>query len=396
MTLDIAATAAQVAGMAEQLAAHAERMKPLPAFAQALMARWHERHEDAVSYLEGVEQQGVWPFALPLDPLMTVRRAPELPKQSAVIATDGSQIDVDSHGLVHCFLINTGWAAIAYGSRPDAWLSSAPEVHHEDRDLFEASDDGDLRESGDLQLSMLRAVAEIERLADLADSWHDRPGLVAFADGSLVRWELGGKNLEGSRATLLRRYTDALARFRAAGVPVCSYISRPNAREVANSAALLALHDCDRGDHAACTLCLGRSDRLCELLRVLADRDLLDHLRPGESSGLFRSLAPVLQRYAPDDRIVFCYVRNEMEMGRVELPLWASRSPYLEAILASVHDQCVRGRGYPVVLMEAHEQAVIHTGGREAFRELVLSALNVRGLAATVSSKRLSKDQRAV
>jgi hypothetical protein len=49
-----------------------------------------------------------------------------------------------------------------------------------------------------------------------------------------------------------------------------------------------------------------------------------------------------------------------------------------------------------VVLMEAHEQAVIHGGGREAFRDLVLSFLNGRGLPAVVSGKRLSKDHRAV
>ena len=396
MTLDIVATAEQVSGMAAQLAAHADRMRPLPGFAQALMARWHDRHDDVVSVLEGAEQQGVWPFALPLDPLLTTRKAPTIAEDCAVIATDGSQIDVDSHGLVHCFLINIGWAALAYGSSPDAQLASAPVVYHDDRDLFEMSEDGELRESGDLQLSMLRSVAEIERLAELAEGWRERPGLVAIADGSLVRWELGGKLSDSGRARLLLRYTSALARFRAAGVPVCSYISRPNSREVANTCALLALHDCDRIGRSACTQCEGRKDRLCESLRVLADRDLLTHMSPGECSGLFRSLAPVLQRYAPEDRVVFCYIRNEMEIGRLELPIWASRQPYLEAIQAVIHDQCRRGRGYPVVLMEAHEQAVIHSGSREAFRDLVLSALNVRGLAASVSSKRLSKDQRAV
>lgn len=396
MTLNIAATAAQVAGMAGQLAAQAERMRPLPEFAHALMLHWHDRHEDAVSYLEGVEQRGVWPFAVPLEPLLTKRIAPAVADESAVIATDGSQIDVDSHGLVHCYLINIGWAAIAYGQRPAAWLASAPVVHYDDQELFAVSEDGELRESGDLQLSMQRAVAEIERLADLADAWRSRPGLLALADGSLVRWELGGKSPDTGRALLLRRYTEALARFRAMGVPVCSYISRPNARDVANAAALLALRDCDRGSRARCLQCEGRPDRLCEALRVLADRDLLAYLRPGESTGMFRSFAPVLQQYAPDDRIVFCYIRNEAELGRVELPLWASRLPYRDSMIAAVHDQCRRGRGYPVVLMEAHEQAVIHAGGREAFRDLVLTALNTRDLPAAVSGKRLSKDQRAV
>jgi hypothetical protein len=131
-------------------------------------------------------------------------------------------------------------------------------------------------------------------------------------------------------------------------------------------------------------------------MRVLPDRELLWHLRPGEYSGLFRSLAPVLQRYEPEDRIVFCYLRNETEMARLELPIWASSGPVLSAVLACVNGQCGRGRGYPVVLMEAHEQAVIHPGGRHAFRQLVQAALNGNQLEAAVSGKRLSKDQRAV
>ncbi len=130
----------------------------------------------------------------------------------------------------------------------------------------------------------------------LAEDWRTRPGLVALADGSLLHWELGGKDANTERALLLRRYTSALARFRLAGVPVCSYISRPNAREVANTAALLALRDCERGSRARCAQCEGRPDSLCEALRVLADRELMGHLRAGESSALFRSLSPVLQR----------------------------------------------------------------------------------------------------
>jgi hypothetical protein len=395
MTLDIVSTAAQVGGMADQLAASAERMRPVPDFARDLFARWHARHEDAVGVLESAEQGGVWPFAMPLDPLL-VTRSTAAADGYAVVATDGSQIDVDSHGLVHCFLINVGVAAIAYGDRPDASLLSEPTVYHQDADLFAAPDDEGPREIGDQQLSMLRTVAEIERLAQAAEAWRERRGLVAIADGNLVRWELGGKAPTPGAAALLRRFTAALARFRLAGIPICSYISRPNAREVANMAAILAVHDCDRKGRGPCDRCRERPDRLCEALRVLADRDLFGHLLPGQSSGLYRPLAPVMAHYAPEDRIVFCYARNEAETVRLELPQWAAAPESLASILSAVQDQCRRGRGYPVVLMEAHEQAVIHGADREAFRDLVLAALNGRRLEAAVSSKRLSKDQRAV
>lgn len=395
MTLDVVSAAQQVASMSGELAAQAARMGSVPRFAADLLRRWHEQPEEAQAYLEGIGSGGVWPFAVPEEPLLTAIDAPAEPVEYAVLATDGSQIDVDSHGLVHCALINTGWAAIRYGSVPDAWLGSAPRVLHQDEDLYLASDDGSFQEVEEHLLSLVRTVVEIERLAELAEAWRDRPGLVAFADGNLAHWEFGGRKPDPARTALLRRYTLALARFRELEVPVCSYISRPNAREVANTARLLATQECS-GDGAQCPSCLGRREPLCALLRALPDRALLSHLRPGQRSALFRSLAPVLDHYAAPDRVLFFYLQVGGEMARVELPQWACAPEHLARIHAAVAGQCARGRGYPVVLMEAHEQAVIHGGSREAFRLLVLEALNLHGLETTVSAKRLSKDQRGV
>jgi NurA-like 5'-3' nuclease len=43
----------------------------------------------------------------------------------------------------------------------------------------------------------------------------------------------------------------------------------------------------------------------------------------------------------------------------------------LEVLAARVLDQCEKGRGYPVALSEAHEQAVVRAADRRAFEELV-------------------------
>src|SRR5579871_3845010 len=109
MPLDLANAGAQVARMATDMAAQAARMRGVPRFAAEVLRDWHDRPQEARSYLEGVEQGGVWPFAPPLEPLLTTVPALREPADYAVIATDGSQIDVDSHGLVQCFLINLGW-----------------------------------------------------------------------------------------------------------------------------------------------------------------------------------------------------------------------------------------------------------------------------------------------
>lgn len=395
MSLDVIEAGRQVAGMADELASGAERLRGVPAFAGDLLRRWHARPEEAHAYLEGIGSGGVWPFAVPLEPLLTAVPAVPEPADHAVVATDGSQIEVDSHGLVHCSLVNVGWAAIRYGATPEAWLASAPRVLHQDRDLYVTSDDGQLQEIDEGLLSLLRTVIELERLAELAAAWRDRPGLIAVADGNLIRWDFGGRKPDPARGALLRRYTQALARFRELEVPVCSFISRPNAREVSNAASLLALQSCGEAP-ARCAHCVGRKEPLCAQMRALPDRALLAHLRPGERSALFRSLAPVLDHYPTPDRIAFFYLHMGEEVARIELPHWACAADYLARIQATLCGQGARGRGYPVVLMEAHEQAVIHAAARAAFRELVMRALNQRSLEVAVSAKRLSKDQRPV
>ncbi len=395
MALDVLAASSQVQTMAGALAAQAARMRVVPGFAANVLRTWHARSEEAHAYLEALETGGIWPFAVPLEPLLSAVSVRAEPRDYAVVATDGSQIEADSHGMVRCLLINVGWAVMSYGVKPHAWLSSRPTVHFQDDDLYREDEHGQQREVGGDMLALLRTVAEIERLADLAEEWRDRADLVAVADGNLVRWEFGGRNAGAARTALLARYTTALARFRAMGVPVCSYISRPNSREVANAISLLALRDCEHTSER-CPTCAGRRPPLCESLRVLNDARLLTHLRPGQRSALFRGLAPILQKYDPADRILFCYLKLEDETARIEIPRWVAAPEYLSRVLSVVYGQCLRGRGYPVVLQEAHEQAVIHGDAREAFRRLVQTALVGEGLESTVSLKRLSKDLRAV
>ena len=43
----------------------------------------------------------------------------------------------------------------------------------------------------------------------------------------------------------------------------------------------------------------------------------------------------------------------------------------MDLIATIIADQCVKGRGYPVVLAEAHEQAVVKGLDREFFYHLI-------------------------
>ena len=90
--------------------------------------------------------------------------------------------------------------------------------------------------------------------------------------------------------------------------------------------------------------------------------------------------------------VAFFYVHAGEEVGRVETPSWVADNPDLLGLAhALVIDQCARGRGYPVALMEAHEQAVVTGADRRYFGEMVNGALQRGGLPVFTSEKALSK-----
>ena len=56
------------------------------------------------------------------------------------------------------------------------------------------------------------------------------------------------------------------------------------------------------------------------------------------------------------------------EIVRIELPAWiAQDSDKVLQICRILYDQALKGRGYPVGLFEAHEQAVIKQQDRQIF-----------------------------
>jgi NurA-like 5'-3' nuclease len=79
----------------------------------------------------------------------------------------------------------------------------------------------------------------------------------------------------------------------------------------------------------------------------------------------------------------------------VEIPEWvAMKRDLVEITHALVLDQCRKGQGYPVVLSEAHEKAVITGADREQFWELVEEFLIEGKMSTYTSTKSRSKRTR--
>ena len=393
MTLNLSQIAPQVGAMAREASARHDVFARRRAAALSLMRVWNGRL-DALRGL--VQETEPWLVAEPLEPLLTARPAPRIPPDVTVVATDGSGIDLDRHGLAQCYLINVGAAVITYGANPDAALSSRAALYYRDDDLYIDDDGARVPVQGALA-DLKRTLAEQARLLEIVRELRPSP-LVAVLDGTLLLWQLAGRaGEERFVAEAIAEYAAGLLEFRRLGVPVCSYVSRPNGRELTN---LLRLAACPSGgEGVAPPRCAHCVDGQCvrDFLEPLPDRALMGHLRHGERSGRFASRSPVLRYYGAGCGIEFVYVNVGDEVARLEIPAWVGADPtMLDLVHAAVYDGCQRGWGYPPALAEAHEQAVIRGGERDAFLRLVMEALNESDQPAELSAKRLSKNRRAV
>jgi hypothetical protein len=339
------------------------------------------------------------PFLLarPLERLDIAYDPPPCPNAYELIATDGSQLDVDRHGVLPYGLINIGRVFLRYGATPAAKLVSIPTLC--------SSNDGDTQ-TGVMQqtvldeayLSARRDIAEIEALIPLADEFlSGSMPTIAILDGTLIRWQLASTD-SMSQQRLLQSSLAALDALHERNIPVVSYISRPRTIEVVG---LIRLMHCphvhtDTCPNETCTSCnhmaTGRISP-CNALHRLTDADVLvDTLRVGQRGPLFCSLSRInVEHYGPH-LVHFFYLHVGHEIARVEMPAWvAKNSATIDLIHALIYDQATRGQGYPVGLARAHEQAVIRPADRRALLRLIERSLLRSELPVSSSQKAVSK-----
>lgn len=322
------------------------------------------------------------------DPASTAS-APTRPTPVTVVATDGSQIYPDRHVDPTYFLLNIGRVAFQYGTEEAPLLDAVPDLRF--RDGLDPHFDAVLASMTSEVVSALRDEMELEHLRDVARTARvDGRPLVALADGTLIRWMLRGMRNTEVENRLIQRYTTLLEDFRADGAPLASYISMPGTTEVVN----LLRFDLDELDVESNWV-----DADTPTLRGLLDRTVFDAiLAPGERSALFSSTSHILEESYPEGQAI-CYFYLKVpglspEIARVEIPEWvASDRATIDRIHAVVLDDCRKGEGYPVILSEAHERAVIRAAERESFFRLLERRLRRAGLPATGSRKRRSKQR---
>jgi hypothetical protein len=292
--------------------------------------------------------------------------------EHTVVATDGSQIAPSHHEIAYCFLINVGKVCLHYGCSRRPLLDSQPEVFFREEDLF-----------GPWGLSAEECLA-------LRQTVIGRPA-TALVDGSLIYWQLEQVPAKFQQS-LVEPQLAAWDRLKEKRIPLAGYISASRGCDAMN---FLRLQLCPHPQPDCDLHCAGNTGRgaPCGILHALADRRLYDTLlKPGERSGLWRSTSKILEHYR-EHRIYFCYLHVGAEIARIEMPEWVALDPALrERVLGTCLSQVEKGYGYPVVLAEAHNRAVVQGGDRARFFALLENELLKAGLTdVRVSRKEARK-----
>ncbi len=339
-----------------------------------------------------------WLLPDPVEALGTRLPSPSTPNAFTVIASDGSQIDVDRHQTARCYLINIGWAALGYGEKPDASLGNLPHLHSHDEEMAIADPEGRGREQpveGTL-LSIKRTVEECRCLAKEALKLKPQSQSLALMDGSLILWKLEPYPDFVTDALLDKGFLYYVNQIRQANkdkkVALASYISMPRSTEVINAlkVALCPQQRLDTDIH-----CHDCTRRECDTVNGVRDRDLFkEMLGDGERSAILISPSKIQRRYG-ENMVHFFYINVGGEVARVEVPGWVAGDPTLLGLAhCLILDQCRRGHGYPVALSESHEQAVVKASARDIFWEMVSTELAGEHMPLATSAKSRSKRTR--
>ncbi len=394
MTLELSKVGKQVGTLGRELAAGAERREAaLPAL-RALREHFADdldRLRELADSPPGREARCARPTDEPLDARIP---APEPPARATILAADGSQIPPDPHGLVQYYLVNVGSLVYRHGN------GQAPEAASEP--LVAAAVDAEGRwVSGD-QLTARRDVAEIQKLADLAEGAADGRGpLLALLDSTIGLRAWSAAIPQAEQAALQKRYLAQVDRLWAAGAALAGFLSRSRQAGVVSLLDLAQQEAAGetRAGPSPSTLWPVSDRATSEPFLGITDQALWGDLLPGERSALFCQDG--------DPPVYFFYLNPEppdagqapgveAEPARVEVPEWvAARPAALARVHALVYDQCRVNDGYPYALTRADELAIIFNDEREALEAMLLQAMSRQGLPLPRPSPKARQKRRA-
>ncbi|HEY4688835.1 MAG TPA: DNA double-strand break repair nuclease NurA [Anaerolineae bacterium] len=387
MTLELGKVASQVAAMGANAAQRTSARAKVVPTVLGVLTRYRADHQ-VREMVESAIRQG-WGGAVPVtEPLDAAIDPIALPKRLTIVATDGSQIYPDRHGIALYYVINVGSIVLRLGSGEAPGIDATPAVCFDEEQLY---GDDDYPVSGQV-INARRTVVEMTRLAQLAAEEVKSAPTVALADGNIALRVKQEGIPAAERDRLETEYIRQLNTLRAAEIATGGFISRPGATSVVRLAELA--EQCP-------------PDRVAEFVKNnkgrpyegITDTPLFDALlKPGQRSAVFKLATQWARPYeATGHAIHFFYLNIGTDLrstvARIEVPEWVASDPERLGLLhAAIVDQCrVTDNAYPYVLMRADELAVITSAEKANFEQMVGVELLRHGIQARPSEKAATK-----
>ncbi len=386
--LDLTKLAQQMQGMSQHLTKEALAAQNRLEIAHKLLEEAKTEQEKLLELEESWSDRIIFNPAILRESLDTYPQINPPPKNHTVFATDGSQIAPSHHEIAYCYLLNVGRVMLHYGQSIYPLLDSIPEVFYQADDLYISRQWGIRTEEW---MGYRRTVSEALALAELGCEWvkinsNSLPTpTLAMVDGSLIYWFLESIPSE-ARDRILKPILNAWNKLKLTRIPLIGYLSASRSSE---SLSFLRLKACIYDEPDCMTNCpnvglggFGFAEKApCQLFEPLRDVVFWSSiLQPGQRSPLWQSSARILDLYG-EHIIYFCYVHVGTEVARIDLPEWvAEDEEILELALGMMLAQVHKGYGYPVVLAEAHNQAVVKGGDRASFFALLEQEMIKAGL----------------
>lgn len=277
--------------------------------------------------------------------------------QRTLVAVDGSQIYPDRHQGSSCFLINIGSVVLSYGFQArKVRLTSEPQVFVGDDESYAAGSLIDLVNCRREELEFVKGLALMNEIKEAAVEGEQ---CLLLVDGSLIFWHLEPKD-PVLRMTFLSRYCASLEALYQARHLCAGYISCPKNKDLVNLLRFALEGGLFHGDP---------HESLDHILDVHIANFFLE---PGSRTVVFKHQSKFCDQYPSNIRPYFFYLHVGSEIARIEIPAWiAANTEYVDLVAALILDNSTKGRGYPVVLAEAHEQAVVKGPDRDFFYHLL-------------------------
>ncbi|MFN8672057.1 MAG: DNA double-strand break repair nuclease NurA [Candidatus Sericytochromatia bacterium] len=331
-----------------------------------------------------------WMVGRPLEQLKNIVPLPKLDlTKFTVVSTDGSQITPSHHEISMCYLINIGLIMFTYGTGEKPIQESEPFIYDSDKSLYQTSKKAPSSFSEDV-IAIQRMLKEIEELKNLCKKAKDRGHpVIALSDGTLINWNINNQLWsEEYKNMIMDKFLSSLDEIKEMKVPVCGYISNSRRNDFVN---YLRVQLCPYDEVDCEKLCYEKE--VCDSIIPLYDREIwLKKLKEGERSPIFASSAKILDKYK-EHQICFFYLNvGKEEIARLEIPRWvADNEDSLNLVHYIVYDQVQKGRGYPITIQEAHNQAVVKNADRMQFYSILSRKMINNNIKVALSNKEIKK-----